>query len=286
MRKLCALSLLTLCAIFIIETPGFAATVGNPLDLDIPSQSAILRQQAIDETMDEYEETVKIKAALDLEFVFDKELNTNPDWTGAEMEGQWFMFKLGTTIFNRVEPYIKLGTSDLQVKWKRGSVVEIEVEADSGFAWGAGVKGVIWDFEDFWDIRLTGDIQYRTTEPDASEISLGGNSIVDTGADFKVDEWQAALVLSKKFELPLKWQNIYIVPYTGLTISDSNVDVKFTDPDNPAADYTLFDANNESIYGFILGCDIMPSLRDSFIYSIELRLINELALTLGGAMKF
>ena len=285
MKKFYALSLLILCAIFIVEAPGFAATVGNPLDLDIPSQSAILRQQAIGEAMDEHEEVVKIKAALDLEFVFDKDLNTNPDWTGAEMEGQWFMFKLGTTIFNRVEPYIKIGTSDLEVKWKQGTS-QIEVVADSGFAWGAGVKGVIWDFEDFWDVRLTGDIQYRTTEPDVSEISLGGKSIVDTGADFKVDEWQAALVLSKKFELPLKWQNIYIVPYTGLTISDSNVDVKFTDPDNPVADYTLFDASNESVVGFVLGCDIMPSLRESFIYSMELRFVNELALTLGGAMKF
>ncbi|NQT75295.1 MAG: hypothetical protein HQ566_02100 [Candidatus Omnitrophica bacterium] len=285
MKKFHVLSLLILCAIFIVEAPVFAATVGNPLDLDIPSQSAILRQQAIGEAMDEHEEVVKIKAALDLEFVFDKDLNASWEMSNPEMEGQWSMFKLGTTIFNRVEPYIKIGTSELEVKWKQGTS-QIEVVADSGLAWGAGVKGVIWDFEDFWDVRLTGDIQYRTTEPDVSEVSLGGNPVVDTGADFKVDEWQAAFVLSKKFELPLKWQNVYIVPYTGLTISDSNVDVKFTNPDNPGTDYTLFDASNESVMGFVLGCDIMPSLRESFIYSIELRFVNELALTLGGAMKF
>ncbi len=285
MRRPYILFLLIFGAIFNTGVLAFAATVGNPLDLDIPGHSAILRQEAMDEALDEYEQIVKIKAALDLEFVFDKYLNTNPDWTGAEMEGQWFMFKIGTTIFNRVEPYIKLGTSNLQVKWKQ-STQEIEVEADSGFALGGGVKGVIWDFEDFWDIRLTGDLQYRTTEPDVSEISLDGSTINDSGADFKIDEWQVALVLSKKFELPLKWQNVYIVPYTGVTISDSNVDVKFTDPSNPTANYTLFDANNESIYGFVLGCDIMPSLRDSFIYSMELRFVNEFALTLGGAMKF
>lgn len=281
MRRPYILFLLIFGAIFNTGVLAFAATVGNPLDLDIPGHSAILRQEAMDEALDEYEQIVKIKAALDLEFVFDKDL----DCTGAEMKGQWFMFKVGTTIFNRVEPYIKLGTSNLQVKWKQ-STQEIEVEADSGFALGGGVKGVIWDFEDFWDIRLTGDLQYRTTEPDVSEISLDGSTINDSGADFKIDEWQVALVLSKKFELPLKWQNVYIVPYTGVTISDSNVDVKFTDPNNPTADYTLSDANNESIYGFVLGCDIMPSLRDSFIYSMELRFVNEFALTLGGAMKF
>lgn len=33
---------------------GFAATVGNPLDIDIPERSAILREQAVDETLNTY----------------------------------------------------------------------------------------------------------------------------------------------------------------------------------------------------------------------------------------
>lgn len=272
-------------AISIISIQAFAATVGNPLDLDVPAQSAILRQEAVKNTLDECEQMLKIKASLDLEFVFDKDLRAPVEIGAPEMKGRWYMAKLSTTIFNRVEPYIKIGTSDLQVKWRQAGDI-IEVEADSALAWGAGVKGIIWEFEDWWDVRLTGDFQYRTTEPDTGQITKAGSTINDPGADFEVDEWQAALILSKKFELPLKWQNIYIVPYTGITLSDSKVDVKFTDPSNPAADYSLFDASNESTCGFILGCDIMPNLRDFFIYSIELRLINELALTLGGTMKF
>jgi hypothetical protein len=285
MRKVYISFLLILSAIFLLEATSLAATVGNPIDLDIPTRSAILRQKAIDETLDEYEAIV-IKTSLDLEFVFDKDLGTTFEVQGAEMEGKWTMFKIGTTIFNRVEPYIKLGTSELEVSWKQGGASRIEIESDSGFAWGWGIKGVIWDFEDLWDVRLTGDFQYRTTEPDANTVTLNNTAINNSGADFKIDEWQTSIVLSKKFELPLRWQNIYIVPYTGMSISDSEVDVSFTNPSMPTTDFSLFKAGNESKIGFIMGCDIIPSLRDSFMYSVELRLVNELALTLGGAMKF
>jgi hypothetical protein len=273
-----------------VKDSSFAATVGNALDLDLPAKSAVLKEQAVRGALDDYEQTVKIKTALDLEFVFDKDLKTTWELTGAEMKGSWHMVKLATTLFNRVEPYIKLGTSNLMVEWTQStadSTDSIEVEADYGFAWGAGVKAVLWDFEDL-GIRLTGDAQYRVTEPDVSKISRnsGSTDVIDQGADFKVEEWQLSLVLSKKYELPLKWQSVYLVPYAGMTISDSVVDVKFDDSSMPGTDYSLFDAGNKNSYGFVIGCDIMPSLKSSFIYSIEARLFNELALTLGGAMKF
>jgi hypothetical protein len=195
------------------------------------------------------------------------------------------MLKLGTTIFDRVEPYIKVGTSKLTAEWRQNGTHDIEVRADYGLAWGGGIKGIIWEFED-WGIRLTGDIQYRTTGPDAENITSTNMSVDDPVADFDIEEWQTAILLSKKFELPLKLQSIYIVPYTGATFSDSTVDVRFTNPRDSEQNWTLYKANNKNLYGFLIGCDIMPSLTSYFIYSIELRLASEFALTLGGAMKF
>lgn len=263
---------------------GFAATVGNALDLDVPQRSAILRQEIVEDTLDEYEQAVKLKASFDAEFVFDKNLHTADELTGAEMKGRWYMGKFGMTLFNRVEPYVKIGTSDLEVKWKQGAQ-EIEVDAESGFAWGGGVKARIWEFEDL-GISITGDAQYRTTEPDVKENTINSISITDKGAEFKIDEWQASLLVSKKFEIPLKLQSIYAVPYVGATYADSNEDVSFRDTGNPTTDYKLFDANNKKCYGFVLGCDIIPSLSSSFSYSLELRLVDEIALSLGGTMKF
>lgn len=287
MKQLYTLFILFLLAIFGTQSPSFAATVGNPLDLDVPARSAVLRQEIIDETLDEYEQAIRIKAGLDLEFVFDRDLNAPTEVDNAEIKGRWYMVKFGLTLFNRVEPYVKLGTSNLEVKWRQG-LDDIEVDADYGFAWGGGVKAIIWEFEN-WGIRLTGDGQYRTTEPDdIEEISRGGGNInvTDRGPDFKVEEWQAALILSKKIEVPLRWQSVYLVPYAGGIVSDSTVDVKFRDPVMGDTDYSLFNANNSKLYGFLIGCDIMPSLASSFIYSIEARFVNELAVTLGGTVQF
>ncbi len=275
---------LLLVAIFTIKDVSYAATVGNPLDLDLPPRSSILRQRVIDQTLDDYEEAVKIKASFDVEFVFEKELSAPSEVTSPELEGQWNTVKIGTTIFSKFEPYVKLGSSKLKAKWKQGTE-NIEVESENGFACGGGIKGVLWEFDDL-GLRLTADTQYRITEPDVDEITVGSSTVNDSGADFKIEEWQASIALSKKFELPLRWQSIYVVPYSGITLSDSTADVAFNDPNAPGTDYSLFDANNDSLFGFFMGCDIMPTLTSSFIYSIEVRLLNEMALTFGGALKF
>jgi len=261
---------------------GFAATVGNPFDLDVPQRSAILRQEVVEDSLDEYEQAFKLKASFDAELLFDKDLHVNPDLSAAEMKGQWYMLKLGMTILNRVEPYIKVGTSNLEVKWRQGAQ-DMEVDADYGFAWGGGLKANILEL---WGVRLTIDGQYRTTEPDINAITINSAGINDKGPVFKIDEWQAGLFLSKKFEIPLKFQSIFLVPYAGAVYSDSNVDVSFKDPGNTGADYTLFEANNKNLCGAVIGCDIVPSLNDAFIYSIELRLADEVALSLGSTMKF
>ncbi len=284
MKKLYLVIISIIISMSCVVKSGFAATVGNSLDLDVPERSAILRQEVIEGTLDECEQAVKVKASFDVEFVFNKDLHVTNELKGAELKGQWFMGKLGLTLFNRVEPYVKIGTSDLEVKWKHNAQ-EIEVDADSGFVFGGGVKANIWEFENS-GIRLTGDAQYRTTEPDVTEISVSSSTVKDPGAKFRVDEWQAGLFMSKKFEIPLKLQSIYAVPYTGVTYADSKVDVSFKDPNAPGTDYSLFDANNKKLYGFVLGCDIVPSLGSSFVYSLELRLVDEVALSLGGTMKF
>jgi len=276
---------LFLVAIFTIKDISYAATVGNPIDLDLPPRSIILRQQVIDQTLNDYEEALKIKISFDAEFVFEKELNTTWEVSNAEVGGQWHMGKIGTTIFNRIEPYVKLGSSTLEVKWRQNNTDNIEITTDYGFAFGGGVKLVLLELDNL-GVRLTADTQYRVTEPNVDEIVLEGTTVNDSGADFKIEEWQASIALSKKFELPLRWQSIYVVPYTGITLSDSSVEVAFNDPNAPGTDYSLFDANNDSIYGFFMGCDIMPNLTSSFIYSMEIRLLNEMALTFGGTLKF
>ena len=279
---------LFLFLILTILTPrglAFAATVGNPLDLDLPPGSAALREDAVNRALDDSEQMFKIKAAADLEFLFRKDLGATSEVEGAEIKGQYLMAKLGVDIFNRFEPYVKFGVSDLEAKWRQSGKFDIEMDADMALAWGVGLKGIICEFENL-GLRITADVQYRKTEPDVGDISLNGRPITDTGPDFKIKELQAALVLSKKLELPLKWQSMYLVPYTGFTVSESTADLEFRDTQQPATDWSVYDASNNKVFGFLFGCDITPSLTNSFIYNFEIRLINEVALSLGGAVKF
>lgn len=282
-KRIVLLSLLFLI-LFSHCTLALAATVGNPLDLDLPKRSAALRQEIIGGALDEAEQAIKIKTALDLEFLFDKELHGPSDISKAEMGGTYYMAKLGITVFNRVEPFIKAGISNLDAEWTQHRY-NIKVDADSGLAWGFGIKGIIWEFSNL-GIRLTGDCQFINTAPDVEEIERDGTSVTHSGADFDIKEWQASLILSKKYILPLQWQDLHIVPYTGFTFSDSTVDVKYSDPDFAGVDFSLFNSDNENNYGFLVGCDIVTDLSSAFIYNMELRLFNEFALTLGGALKF
>ena len=60
MQKRCRVVLSLMISICcIVGKYSFAATVGNPLDLDIPERSAILREQAVNQAMDEYEQPPK-----------------------------------------------------------------------------------------------------------------------------------------------------------------------------------------------------------------------------------
>ena len=299
MKKSFILLLYVIWVIFIMTGEmAFAATVGNPIDIDIPSRSILLRQQIIDETLDEYEESVVVKTGVDFEVVFNKDLKAPAEvrlgkLNAPEMEGQWNMAKLGITLFNRVEPYVKLGTSRLEVKWSQGNgsvtdaVDVIEVETDYGFAWGWGIKGVLFELDDL-GLRLTGDAQYRAADLDVDDISRAGSGIStsNAGAEFDVEEWQFSIALSKKFQLPLRWQDIYIVPYTGLTLSDSVVDVSFRDTGPPSELLSLFDAGNDSKLGMFLGLDILTDLKSAFLFNIEARFLNEYALSLGATTKF
>lgn len=257
-----------------------AATVGNPLDIDLPENSAYLRSHVIKQTLDEYEK-VAVKGGLDIELIFNKDLKgSEAEVENAELEGQYYMVKLSTNLYNKIEPYIKIGTSVLEVKWDYGAD-KVKVEASSGLAWGIGAKALLYEFKNY-GIRLTLDAQYRNTDPGVDKAKVNGAAVSATSTRFEVKEWQASLLASKKFIVPIGLKDVYFVPYGGLTYSDSEVDVSFTS----GGLYDLYYAGNDNNIGIVLGVDVLPSLLSSFLFCLELRLINETALTIGGSVKF
>ena len=261
-----------------LATPCLAMSVGGP-DMTVPEESKFLKDQAIKKALDRLEYNMNIKASVDADIIFKRELTSAPaDTTEAEIEGHNFM----VSFHDVIEPYIKVGTSNLRVNWTQHGE-SIEVETDPGFVWGAGVKAKVWGND--YGTKLTLDFQYRNITLDFEKATIGGSTAGTNSDNFDIKDWQTSLLLSKKYIKPIGASDFYVVPYTGLTYSSLEADVNFTDATNGLL-YSTYDASDENVFGFVLGCDVMPFYLSHYLLNLELRLINETALTLGGTLKF
>ena len=160
------------------------------------------------------------------------------------------------------------------------------MDALPGLVLGGGVKAKLWEFAST-GIKLTVDGQYKDTQLDFDKAKIDGSTATAsaTSETFNIKEWQISLLASKKFIFPMGMQDCYTVPYIGVTFSDSDVNVHFTQSTSGGL-YSTYDASNKNPIGLVIGCDIIPSLTSWYLYSFELRLINETAFSLSGTMKF
>ena len=265
---------------------SFAATVGGQADISVPEASFLSKARAVGETLDSYESDVKMKAGFDVEFISKKELQVaSPDDTNARIEGQNADFKFSMNYSNVLEPYVKIGTSNLRVKWEQHGQ-NIVVDAAPGLVLGGGLKAKLWEFAST-GIKLTLDGQYKDTQLDFDTAKIDGSTSAAfaTNETFDIREWQVSLLASKKFIFPLGTEDCYTVPYMGVTYSDSDVNVEFTQSTTGQL-YSTYHGSNKDPIGVFIGCDIIPSLSSWYLLSFELRLINETAFSLSGTMKF
>lgn len=283
MRKNIAL---TVFLVLFFSGTSFALTVGGPADMTVPEAQLFSKARAIRDAMDSYETAASVKAGFDVEFISKKELKAAPaDDTNIKMEGQNVNVKLSMNYSDVLEPYVKIGTSNLRVKWEQHNQ-DIVVEAEPGFVLGGGLKAKLWEFAST-GIKLTVDGQYKDTQLDFDKAKIGGSTETAAAINetFNIKEWQITLLASKKFIFPMGIQDCYTVPYLGVTYADSDVKVEFTQSGSGIL-YSTYNASNDNLIGLVMGFDIIPSLLDWYLFSVELRLINETAFTISGTMKF
>lgn len=271
--------LILILFILSFASPSLAVTVGGP-DFTIPEERLYQRNKAINEALDRYGTyDLGLKSGVELEFITKKKLDASFEVVDPKVEGEYYMVKIAKNFGDIIEPYIKLGTSDLEVKWDQHNQ-SITVEAESGFVWGLGVKAKIWEFKDY-GVKLTLDFQYRNADLDVDTTTVSPSN----NQEFEITDWQTSLLASKKIILPVGLKDYYLIPYTGLTFSSTDVDVSFTDPSSGAV-FSTYNASDKNVFGLVIGLDVMPSLLSWYLINFELRLINETAFTLGGTIKF
>ncbi|MFA5389177.1 MAG: hypothetical protein WC312_05415 [Candidatus Omnitrophota bacterium] len=279
-------AIITIVLSLFFANASFAATVGGPADMTVPESSFFSKEEAVGDTLDFYESELEMKAGFDVEFISKKELESSPaDDSNMKLEGQNANLKFSANWMNVIEPYVKIGSSNIRVKWEQHGQA-IKVDADPGFVYTGGLKAKLWEFA-ATGIKLTLDGQYKDTQLDFDTAKIDGSvaTAAATNETFEIREWQFSLLASKKFIFPLGIQDCYTVPYLGVTYSDSEVNVEFTQSSTGLL-YSTYDAGNKERIGIVAGCDIIPSLSSWYLLSVELRLINEMAFSLSGTMRF
>lgn len=274
--------IITILFLLSFAAPLLAATVGGP-EIGIPEESFYLKDEAVNRTLDRYEYHKNIKGSFEIEVIGEKELTSAAEVSNAKLEGQNYMFKVSQNFYNILEPYVKIGTSNLKVKWDQNSQ-SATVESNPSFMWGLGLKAKLYEFERY-GVKLTFDTQYRSFDLGVDKAELSGSSAPPKGETFVITEWQTSLLASKKIVIPVRMRDYYLVPYAGLTLSWTDVKVDFTNSSTGQL-FSTYDASDENVVGLVFGCDVMPSLLSWYLINVELRLINETAFTLGGTAKF
>ncbi len=252
--------------------------------MTIPEDSLFLKQKAIYRELDRHEYNMNVKVGLDIEVVTKRKIaSITGDTSNVRLKGQSYMLKFSNNFHDLVEPYIKIGTSDLEIKWTR-SGSDIKIETNPGFVWGIGFKAKVFEFED--GLKLSLDAQYRDTDLNVDKIYFNGVNPIYMNEKFEIDEWQVSLLGSKKLLLPMGKNDYYIVPYGGVTYSSMTVNARYTNVANPDGLFATYDASAYQPFGIVLGCDIMPFYLSHYLLNCELRFLNETAFTLGGTIKF
>ena len=271
MKKIFLISLTAMVVLF-LSASGFCATVGNTNDIQSPHGPGFLNMESSGMGY--------LKLGGDVEFIFDKKLDGGSNTSSSKIKGNWYLGKITYNIANRLDVFGVLGASDVDTQWNQGS--EVKVEGDTEFAWGIGAKLFVYEFpEQYWNIRIAVNGEYRSTDPGVTKALVGGADVTSGTSDtkYEIGEWQVGGTISKEFKLS-EAPEIFLVPYFGVRYSDSDVKAKFT---YSGTVYDIGSAENKTKVGIQVGGDLL--IGNNFSVNVEGRFIDETALTVGATIK-
>lgn len=249
-----------------------ADVVGNPADIHLPSGKGVYSAQIGD--------FITLNAGFDTEFLIEKKFkHASEGSTDPELKGVYYAGKFGCTLFDKIQPYITVGVSDLKMSWKSAGS-NVDVEFGIAPAWGAGIKAYLWEFEGM-GLKVFSTASFRSTKPDRiRSLSVGGLTGNVTAKKIEIFEKQATLGLSKEFPFP-GFDNVSIVPYIGGIWSDTDARVKITQGTNILNSGATGPEEN---LGLFFGADFI--MMDNLSLNAEVRLIDQKSASLGFTTVF
>ena len=185
------------------------------------------------------------------------------------------MGRLSCTLFDRIQPYVKLGVSYIDMNWIETNE-SIKAEGGRASAWGVGFNAYLWEFKGL-GLKIFSTASFRVTKPRLRSVE---NKTSVINKKFEIFERQATLGMSKKFDISSSEQ-FSIVPYAGAVLSDTTAIVRFVDGRRT---YNAGATGQEENFGLFFGSDFI--FLDTFSLNVEARILDQESLSLGFTTLF
>ena len=179
--------------------------------------------------------------------------------------------------WNRLDLYGIFGAARIRGLWQcspADALRQVDTETKYRFTWAAGGKVMLFE----WGrTALTVGGRYFFTRPKLEWLTWNGSPYAVGTAKYRFREWQADLGLSHQIDL--------LTPYLGIKYSRKNAHLRQVTSVAIATDGSgSIHMRERQKIGMVAGCGL--SSRKFFMLNLEVRLIDEEALTVTGDFRF
>lgn len=236
------LSLLILSLFLMFSCCANAAPVGNP-NFYIPGDSPLNISMELD-----------ILRGGDIDFCASNGVTAKMEYESVSS----FFLKMGYLLSqrNNLQTYLRLGLSEIDIVDEVGD----HIDTDTDFAYGIGLSGILFQFEN--DVKIGADISYLKFNPEVETYSWF--NVENMGMELDYEEFEIALVISKEIGS--------FVPYCGVKHSKVEMEI----PENSLT-YQI-EMENEDNLGVFVGFDLL--VKEDSSLNLEGRFLDDQAFSI------
>lgn len=251
--------------VFFLTHSVFALYFGNP------STPLLIEKGCFFATQNK----LAVKVGYQRDWVFNRGMKSVSKFSGCLNEFSYIADQglLKFNLCNLVELYGSAGAAHFYLAQIPMKGVRNEYETHNQFAWGIGLRSIIYSWE---KVTFGGDVKYERSQPTLRWITTNGQPIQShSGSKLHFHEWQVGLGIS--------YQTGIFYPYLGVKYSNATGRLQHL-PAGFLPNTSHLNMKSRRKFGLALGCSLSNLSR--FALTVETRLIDEQAISLAGEVKF
>lgn len=227
---------------------------GNPALPAIPEEGFYIAKEA----------WMAARVGYEGDFVFDHRMNRRVhEFQTLENFGT-----LTLTFIERFEIYGSGGSFWAKMR-RQNQLGLLEARTHSDGVWKVGGRAILWKYGDTF---LTLHVGYESASAKLREVTLNGAPLARKGSKLFYHEVEAGLGVAHRIDV--------FIPYVGVDSSYAKVKLRHLAVEGEKRIL----CHNRQPVGFFLGCGLSPGTK--FVLNVEVRLVDEQALTLSGDIRF